>query len=221
MSKFLNIDPSILKKNPWNTNKMTPQNEAKLDESMKRLSMFKPVIVRELSDGSLEILGGQHRSESAIRLEMPQIPVMNLGEIDDIKAKEIGLIDNGRYGSDDSLALAELLEELDAESDVDLSTFMPYSNLELDQILTSTEIDLDSLGIEDDPDAEIDVFEKTTTQPKAQTHQIMRFKVPFDDAQTVQDAIEQIMKEQDFTQGDSLENAGDALVHLVKSNASN
>jgi ParB family transcriptional regulator, chromosome partitioning protein len=215
MSEILKIDPRELKNNPWNTNRMTPQNEAKLDESIKRLSMFKPVVARELEDGSLQILGGQHRSESAIRLGMAEIDVVNLGAISEVKAKEIGLIDNGRYGSDDGLELAKLLEELDAKSDTDLSTFMPYSNLELDQILTSTEIDLDSLDM-NDPDAEIDVYETKAEQAPSQTHQIMRFKVPFDDAQNVQDAINRIMERQDFTGGDSLQNAGDALVHLVK-----
>ena len=32
------------------------ENEMKLDESIRKFGMFKPVVVRELPDGSLEIL---------------------------------------------------------------------------------------------------------------------------------------------------------------------
>lgn len=212
MSRIIEVNPRELKSNPWNTNEMTSQNEAKLDESLRRLGMFKPVVARRLPDGSLQILGGAHRSESAIRIGLDLIKVVDLGTVDEVKAKEIGLVDNGRYGSDDGIALAALIEELEQSSDADISTFMPYTNYELDQILSSTEIDLDNL----DDELEAEVYETKATQPKAQTHQVMRFKIPFGDAQLVQEAIEKVMRDQDFTGGDSLQNAGDALVHLVK-----
>ena len=50
---------------------------------------------------------------------------------------------------------------------------------------------------------------------KVQSHQIMRFKVPMEDAPAIQDVIESIMKSQGFTDDDSLMNAGNALVYLV------
>src|SRR5437762_10365036 len=99
------VDPRLLQPNPWNTNVVSPDNEAKIDASNQRLGMFKPIIVRELPDGTLQILGGAHRRESAIRLGWDQVPVFNVGPVSDKQAKEIGLADNARYGHDDTLAL--------------------------------------------------------------------------------------------------------------------
>jgi ParB family chromosome partitioning protein len=42
----------------------------------------------------------------------------------------------------------------------------------------------------------------------------MRFKVPVQDADAITDLIEKIMTDQNFTEADSLTNAGDALVWL-------
>ncbi|WP_228202313.1 ParB/Srx family N-terminal domain-containing protein [Acinetobacter baumannii] len=43
--------------------------------------MFKPIIVRTLLDGRLQIIGGQHRAMIAKRLGLLTVPVMNLGRI--------------------------------------------------------------------------------------------------------------------------------------------
>ena len=49
----------------------------------------------------------------------------------------------------------------------------------------------------------------------APTSQIMRFKVPIGDAPAIEKLIEATMKSQGFNGGDSLSNAGDALVYLL------
>lgn len=203
-------DPRSLRPNPWNTNVVTPENEAKIDASLKRLGMFKPVIVRELADGTLEILGGEHRKDSAIRIGMGEVPIINLGSISDKKAKEIGLVDNGRYGNDDTLQLAQLLEELGTAEE--MASFMPYSDGDLASIFASTNIALDDLDLPDDDDA----APMLPKERAVQTHQIMRFKVPSGDVATISDLIEKTMKQQGFTDEDSLANAGNALVHIFQ-----
>ena len=107
--KPMMLDPVDLEPNPWNTNIVTPENERKLEASIKRLGFFRPVIVREIakspnSETGYQILGGEHRAETAVRLGINQIPVINLGPIDDLQAKEIGIADNARYGVDDTIA---------------------------------------------------------------------------------------------------------------------
>lgn len=203
--------PSELVPNPWNTNVVPPDNEAKLDESIRRLGMFKPVVVRELTDGTLQILGGEHRAAAAKRLGLQQIPVINLGRVDDRKAKEISLIDNGRYGSDNTLQLAELLDGLGSPED--LAKFMPYSDEDLASIFSSVSIALDDLDIPDHEDSPLNLPKEKVSQ----THQIMRFKVPVEDVEEITRLIEKTMKVQNFTESDSLTNAGDALVFLLKS----
>lgn len=205
------MPPGELKPNAWNTNVVSPDNEAKLEESIKRFSMFKPVVVRELKDGTLEIIGGEHRAAVAARMGIKQIPVVNLGKIDDKKAKEISLVDNGRYGNDDTLKLAELLDGLGNADE--LVNFMPFTEGEIDSIFSSVNIALDELDTIEGLDDDTPIVPK---EKPVQTHQIMRFKVPVEDAAAIADLIDKVIRIHKFTESDSLTNAGDALVHVVK-----
>lgn len=197
-----------LSPNPWNTNRITdPAIEAKLLESLKELGAFKPILVREVKGGKLQILGGEHRWKAAKQLGMLDVPVWNLGVISDEKAKKIGLIDNARYGEDDTLGLAALLKELGNEfmrimpiSDVDLAALADASNLALD--------DLDSI----DSGPSVDLKDLKA----APTSQMLRFKVPVDDVTWASKLIEREMKTEGFTQEDSLSNAGHALISLLR-----
>src|ERR1700756_5232087 len=131
--------PRDLRPNPWNTNHLTPEAELKLENSLQRHDgLFKPILVRTLPDGSLQILGGQHRSAAAERLGYSEVPVLNLGAIDDQRAKEISLLDNGRYGQDDVAQPSRLLSELGSPQD--LATFMPFEMAELETFTASAKI---------------------------------------------------------------------------------
>lgn len=207
--EILYADPKSLKPNPWNTNIVSPENEQKLSTSMDELDMFKPILVRTLPDGSLEILGGEHRSELAAKKGVSSVPIINLGVMDDIRAKKISLVDNGRYGADDTLALAELFSSIGSPEDI--SALLPFTDVELNSIFSSAEIDLSELDLGDADEPP----NQNPSPPPVQTHQIMRFKVPIEDAHKITDRIEAIIKEQNFCDHDSLTNAGDALVHLI------
>ncbi|MEZ6841329.1 ParB/RepB/Spo0J family partition protein [Acinetobacter baumannii] len=71
--------------------------------------MFKPIVVRQLDNGTLQIIGGEHRALVAKQMKVDKVPAFNLGKISDVEAKEIGLLDNGRYGSDDALKIGRNL----------------------------------------------------------------------------------------------------------------
>jgi len=204
------IDIGRLRPNPWNTNSVGPENEEKLRASIARLGVFKPIICRELSDGTLEILGGEHRWQTAREMGHQTVPVVNLGAISDERAKEIGLVDNGRYGEDDTLALAELLKDLGNTDEI--LSFLPFSNDEMESIFSATSIALDDL---DSSDEELPDLGSPATKP-LKTHQIMRFKVPIEDSEWVQKAIEATMNAQGYLDDDAMSNAGNALVHLLK-----
>lgn len=210
-SKQQIVNPSDLKPNPWNTNSCTPDAEVKLDASIRKLGMFKPILVRELDDGSLQILGGEHRAESAVRVGLTEVPVHNLGKIGDVKAKQIGVIDNARYGEDDQLGLAKLLKELGAESDV--TTFMPFDDTAMKNIFASVEIDLDALDLEDE--SLVPLGSPSEAPAKVQTHRIMRFRVAEENAQSITDKLERVMRLQGFTEEDALTNAGDAFGYIM------
>lgn len=204
------VDVDVLRPNPWNTNVVSPENEAKLDESLKRFGLFKPILVREV-DGKLEILGGQHRWEAAKRLGHEQVPIINLGRISEKVAKEIGLADNGRYGMDDAEGLTNLLKSLGSPEEI--AAFLPYTDKELDSFFHTQEIDFDALNL-DEEDTDIELAPtRVASGPKAQ---VMRFKLPAEDAEWVSALIQKVAASQGYTASDALTNAGDALVYILQ-----
>jgi hypothetical protein len=205
-------DPNKLEPNPWNTNIVSPENELKIEASIKEFGLFKPIIVREIEEGRFEILGGEHRARVAIKMGLKEVPVTNLGPIDTDKAKKIGLVDNGRYGEDDTLQLADLLKELgDIE---DLSSILPYSEDDITNVFTS------GLALEDLELPDLDDYDgELPTTPVTPTTQILRFKVPIEDATKITTLIEKTMKQNGLTNGDSYENAGNALITILNDKA--
>lgn len=209
------MSPNELQANPWNTNSVDHENEEKLKNSIKRFGIFKPVVIREIGsidEPDFEIIGGEHRWLAAKSLEFEQIPVVNLGRITDKQAKEISIADNSRYGSDDTVSLAELFSEIgDSE---DIQNYLPYSDHDIKAIFSSVDIAFDDLELDDDDEDTIPTSEEPVAKSPP-THTIMRFKVPIKDAENITEKIEKIKNRQDFTHEDELTNAGDALVHIV------
>lgn len=202
------VNIELLFPNPWNTNIVSPDSEKRIEASITRLGVFKPVSVREV-DGHYQILGGQHRWEAAKRLGHTTIPIFNVGVVEDARAKEIGLADNARYGEDDTLALSTLLKTLGTPDE--LMSFLPFSESDLTSIFSAESISLDNLGL---PDG--DEGPDLSATRAAPTHQLMRFKIPVEDVAWITSRIEQTMRKHNFTVDDSLTNAGNALVELIK-----
>lgn len=219
--KLLTVSPDLLRANGFNTNIMTPENEAKLEASIRRNGMFKPIVVRELpvlKSGNppqcvYEVIGGEHRWQIAIKLGLEEIPVVNLGEIDDARAKEISVIDNARYGIDDTLSFAELLKEMGGSDE--LQEFLPYTETDFAEIFSSADISLEDLEIEENFDREAENAPEEKTPRPTKTHTIMRFKIGNRDAERITALVAQTQKAHGLTSSDELTNAGDALVELL------
>jgi ParB-like chromosome segregation protein Spo0J len=208
------VHPSRLRANPWNTNFVSPENEIKLARSLAELGEFKPIIVRELSDGTtdFEILGGEHRWSIVRDSGADEISIYNLGVVDDLKAKKISLADNPRYGADDTLALAKLLEEIGTADEI--QQFLPFTDSDISAIFSASDIALEELELPESFEEKADALEiKPERAPK--THTIMRFKVPLGDAERITEVITKTQKRQGYSSSDELTNAGDALVHLI------
>jgi hypothetical protein len=214
--KYLTVPVGELRKNPWNTNKVSAADELKIRKSLQRNGMFKPIIVREVAGvPGYEILGGEHRWEQAIELGVQEVPVANLGLITDKQAKEIGVIDNARYGTDDTLSFSELLKEI---GDVtELQEFLPYGSEDLDAIFSASVIALDELDLENSLGVEEESAEEPEVAPAkpAKTHALMRFRIANADAERLTALVSKTQKDQGFTTEDQLTNAGDALVFLL------
>lgn len=205
------VDPRLLKPNPWNSNRVSPENMEKLKRSITDLGFATAVVVRAVR-GGLEILGGQHRTEAAVELGLSEIPVVNLGKIDDVKAKKIGLVDNHRYGNDDAAMLAKIIEGI-GEDAVDLSYILPVGRADIESIIGLGDIDLDSIGLapsDDDRDPE-----PTTSTRPAKTHEIVKFRLTLGDAEKLRALIERTIRKEKFDDKDEMTAAGDALSFLL------
>jgi ParB family transcriptional regulator, chromosome partitioning protein len=212
VSKHIEIeyrDPATLKPNPWNSNYVSPENEAKLRKSIEKLGVYKPIICRQLADGTLEILGGQHRAQVAASTAMTIVPVVNLGVLSDKRAKEIGLADNGRYGTDDALKLSEILESIGVTEAVE---FLPFEDRDLAAIFSASEIDLDDLSLPDEE--EKDPVPEVRT---GATHQMLVFKVALADVEELSSLVDSVVRAKGYDKGvDSKEAAGLALLDICK-----
>lgn len=213
MSKSLSVKTKNLKPNPWNSNFLSPENQEKLDNALSRIGFFKPIVVRETENpDEYEILGGEHRWESAIRLNIEEVPIFSVGKITDQRAKEITLADNARYGSDDAMALSDIMSDL---NDVDIQSFLPYTDIDLKTLFSASNISLEELDIEETK--EEDKKPEPTQNRVSKTHQIMRFKVGIEDSEKISEIIRRIQKRNGFDSSDELTNAGDALVFALLS----
>jgi ParB-like chromosome segregation protein Spo0J len=211
--RFETMDPRLIQANPWNSNVVSHENEEKLRASIERHGMFKPVIVRELPDGTIQSIGGWHRAEQAIELGYAEVPVCNLGQISDEKAKEISLADNARYGIDDTLKLSEILGDLDAAA---MQTVLPWTAQDIRALTESISVNIDDLDIDEPVIPDQDEEEQEAPEPKTvKTHQTMRFRCSIADSHRIGALIAKTMQDQGFTKEDDLTNAGDALAFLL------
>lgn len=185
--------------------------EARIEASIREFGFVKPILARELADGTRQILGGEHRAKKAIQMGIDLVPVVLLKNIDDKRAKALGLVDNGRYGEDDALKLSEVLADLGDE----YLEVLPFDEQDLAGIFASSSIDLDNLGFSDDDELPGDATLADTPRA-AITHELMRFKVPIADRERVEKLITHVVKSKGFSsEQDSMVAAGMALVEII------
>ncbi|WGZ96605.1 ParB N-terminal domain-containing protein (plasmid) [Klebsiella michiganensis] len=213
---ILQVEVARLRPNPWNTNSVGAQNFEKLKGSIEKLGFFKPILARELDGGQFEILGGEHRWRAAMEQDISTVPVISVGKISDLVAKQMSLVDNERYGEDDQVALQRLIEEIQSELDYQLSEIAPYDDELAATLARESAIDLEMLEALSRGDEEpIEKDSREKAERVGAEHQTMRFKVTFDASDRVTETIKSIIKEQAINTGNDMENAGEALVWLV------
>lgn len=213
---ILQVEVARLRPNPWNTNSVGAQNFEKLKGSIEKLGFFKPILARELDGGQFEILGGEHRWRAAMEQGISTVPVISVGKISDLVAKQMSLVDNERYGEDDQVALQRLIEEIQSELDYQLSEIAPYDDELAATLARESAIELEMLEALSRGDEEpIEKDSREKAERVGAEHQTMRFKVTFDASDRVTETIKSIIKEQAINTGNDMENAGEALVWLV------
>ena len=190
-AKIQMLSADALTPNKWNPNAVGPENMEKLKASLENNSFFKPVLVRELDDGVLEIIGGEHRVTAAQELGI-EVPVLNLGKLDDVMAKKLTLMDNDGYGENDSTLLARVLQDLEA-GNVDIISEMTYTEDSLNDLLdltTKTGDMLDSLDGLDDLDLDTpDTSPKPEPDEEVTTFKSIKVKVDISVSEHIDDLM--------------------------------
>lgn len=114
---------------PWNVNVVAPGNEAKIDESIKRLGLFKPILVREVEGKALDVamttlkkareeryaVLGLDRDDFVASEDLPELVISELTaeQIEKMRATDLD--------ADDAVALAD---SKDAELQDDENTIV-------------------------------------------------------------------------------------------------
>jgi ParB-like chromosome segregation protein Spo0J len=217
------VSPQELRPNPWNPNAVDPINQQKLEASLKRDGIKRPIVVRQLDNGDYQIIGGQHRTEAAISLGWKEVPIINRGKISDAEAKRETLLDNYRYGSDNLDRLSALLSDPDIGDAASLLDTMPIDEEELAEYfshLTSETVDLDiddalDDGSKKEEDEEDETLDLGAGKP-LKTHQIIRFRVSMEDQAKLAELFKKTKIDEGYVASDDLTNDGDALVHLLR-----
>lgn len=215
MTTQIKIDyfpPGLLVPNPWNSNRVGPDMEARLEASIRQFGFVKPIVVRRLADETLQILGGEHRVRKAVEMGIESVPVVVLENISTEQAKALGVADNARYGEDDALKLAAILGDISPE----LLEMLPFDEKDLAGIFASSAIDLDDLGFDDSDDREMPEMPAADSPRSTITHELMRFKVPIEDRDRVEKFMQHVIKSKGFSaESDSMVAAGMALVEII------
>jgi len=146
-----------LRPNPWNPNRMSPEMLHKLREYIRREGLVEPLVVRAKGE-EYEILGGYHRWKiCAEELGYERVPCILL-DLDDRRAKILSINLNELKGQSVPDLLARLVHDLSAELSLDdLSSQLPYSKAELDDVLEILKV---PDGFKEYLDAEVEKAER-------------------------------------------------------------
>lgn len=159
--KIEHIEIKKIDPNSWNPNRMAPERFHKLGENLGREGLVEPIVVRPKGE-RFEILGGYHRFLICRdKLGYETLPCVVV-ELDDRRAKILSVNLNELKGQSVPTLLGQLIHDLNRELSLqDLSTWLPYSEAELEDTLEVLKI---PDGLKEYLDAEIERAEKERPQ---------------------------------------------------------
>jgi hypothetical protein len=144
--KLRKVATETVRPNPWNPNVLTDRVRAALRESVELYGHVDPVTVRThpTEEGAVEIIDGEHRYLLAVEDGDAKLDVIDLGVVEDDKAKKLTVILNQTRGEPNAVDLAVLLADL-AERDEQYGLGLPYDDRELADLLAMASADWEEL----------------------------------------------------------------------------
>ena len=132
--KVIDLPVESLKEAPWNPNKMDAAMTARLRTSLTRFGILQNLVVRHMTDGSYEVLGGNQRLRLLKELEYLTVPCVVV-ELDDAGARLLAQALNRVQGEDDLVLKAESLKKiLESISQTDVIELIPETAVSLQSL---------------------------------------------------------------------------------------
>jgi len=98
--------------NPWNPNSQSKEMFEKEIQSIEKFGFIAPILVRTLKDNTYQIIDGEHRWRACLQMSFEEMPVEDIGTLDEGLAKVLTINLNNLRGQDDVLKRAEILKTL-------------------------------------------------------------------------------------------------------------
>jgi len=136
-----------IKPNPWNPNEQTDFVFEKEKLSIQEHGFLDPITVRELPDGSYQIIDGEHRWKAMKAMSQPEILINNLGNIPEKIARKLTILANELRGRARRDKMSELLQSLSKDfSTEELYQSLPMQTTEIDSLINAAQINWDQVG---------------------------------------------------------------------------
>lgn len=162
--------------------------------SIEKFGFVDPVTVRHLGEDLYEIIDGEHRWRAAQELGLAEIPVFDVGPIDDAKAKQLTIVLNETRGQSDEQKLGDLLKDLlSSETTASLMETLPFSQEKFDELTRKPDFDWGS-------------FEHKVDPQDKQAQWVERiYRLPLDAAEVLDRALKTAKEGEDMTDAQALE----------------
>ena len=192
-----------LREASWNPNVMDEAMLGRLMESVRRFGMVQNLVVRELLDGTYEVLSGNHRLRVLRRMGFTWVLCV-IVELDDSQAKLLAQVLNRVQGEDDLGLQVEVVREvLKTIPQSDVLSLLPESAASLEA--------LSSLGAED-------LAEQLRAWQQAQAARLhhMIFQLSADQVKVIDEAIDTAAARRTNGGGTASTRRGNALYLLCR-----
>lgn len=126
----------------WNYKEDDHEKAEKLLNNIQENGQLENIIVRELGDGRLECVNGNHRLDVFKELGYEKVIVCNLGSISLKKAQKIAIQTNETKFENNSLKLAETISNITEEFSIEeMVSTMPYTQEDIDNFRSIADFD--------------------------------------------------------------------------------
>ena len=137
-SRYMVVPVDRIVKAEWNYKQEDAKQRDKLINNMQRNGQVENTIVRELEDGTMEMVNGNHRLDVFNELGMTEILVYNLGKnVPDEMAFKIAIETNETRFKSDPNRMAQVVDSIiDEFGKGDLLETLPFNEAQIDEMIS-------------------------------------------------------------------------------------